>query len=249
MTHSPLRLLPDLCADGPSHMASDEALLEASEGLTLRCYTWNPATISLGYFQKYATVYDRIGETTASVTPFVRRITGGGAIWHEHEVTYALVGTLDTHLPAQTAAVYQLLHQAIRSALADQGAALDTQTKTVGDRRYDAEPRCFASPAADDLIIESGKVLGSAARTRGQRLLVHGSLKLASNPWDGDVAVGCGVDAATARDALITGIATALNASIEPGEWTEAEIAARERIRAVRYSNEAWVQRREGPRP
>lgn len=231
-------------------MAADEALLEAAEVPTLRIYTWAPATVSLGYFQDYASVRTRLSRVTQQPMPLVRRITGGGAIWHADEVTYALVGRLGEHgLPLQTAAVYALLHGAISAALAARGARLERQTQTVGDRRYADEPRCFASPAAEDLIRNAAKVLGSAARTRGDRLLVHGSLKLASNPWDGPSVAGCGLDAPLARQALIDGVAAALNLPVTPGAWTATEIAARARIRHERYANTDWVERRQGPRP
>lgn len=246
---APLRLLPELTADGPTQMAADEALLAGGGPATLRLYRWSPATVSLGYFQDHAAVAARLA-VLAQPPPVVRRITGGGAIWHEHEVTYALTGNLGAEgLPGRTADCYRMLHGGIRTALRQRGADLDLQATTLGDRRYAAEPRCFASPAADDLVTASGgKTLGSAARTRGTRLLVHGSLKLASNPWDGDTVAGCGLDWKTAAAALRDGIALALEATLEPGAWSASELSERERIRAARYGNEDWVVRRIGPR-
>jgi lipoate-protein ligase A len=131
------------------------------------------------------------------------------------------------------------------------GARLATQDEAVGDRRYRSEPRCFASPAAGDLLGPAGgKVLGSAARTRGARILVHGSLKLASNPWDGPAVVGCGLDEAAAARALLEGFAAALGQELpEPQIPTPAETTAMESLRAARYGDRAWVERREGLRP
>lgn len=249
MTHAVLRHLEDLLADGPTQMAADEALLEAASEPTVRLYRWNPPTVSLGYFQDYATVVAALQGAGLPRPAVVRRITGGGAIWHEHEVTYAVVGRLGAHLPARTADIYARLHGAIRTALAQHGATLERQDLTVGDRRYAQEPRCFASPAAEDLVLEQGKVLGSAARTRGDRVLIHGSLKLASNPWDREVVTGCGLDAAAAASALLSGIATALALPVVAGRWTATELAARARIQAERYSDDRWVQERIGPRP
>lgn len=227
-------------------MALDEALLEQAPTITLRLYGWAPPAVSLGYFQDFATIGPRLppGMTV------VRRITGGGAIWHEHEVTYALAGMLGRDgLPQRTRDLYPLLHGAIRTELARRGAPLLAQPETVGDRRYAAEPRCFASPAADDLVhADGGKALGSAARARGTRVLVHGSLKLASNPWDGPAVAACGLDAVAASEALIVGIATALGLAVEPGELTTAEEQARQRIQRERYGDDGWVVERRGPR-
>jgi len=247
---APIRLLPDLHADGPTHMAADEALLASDGQTTLRLYWWSPPTVSLGYFQDHTAIASRLADL-AQPPPLVRRITGGGAIWHEHEVTYALVGSLGADgLPERTAACYKLLHGGIRAALRRRGAHLDLQTSSVGDRRYADEPRCFASPATDDLVaVTGGKTLGSAARTRGNRVLIHGSLKLASNPWDGPTVAGCGLEPDAAAAALRDGIALALDATLEAGTWSAGELAERERIRAARYGDDGWVVRRTGPRP
>ena len=227
-------------------MALDEALLENSTTPSIRIYTWNPPAVSIGYFQDYGAIAARL---PAGMT-IVRRITGGGAIWHEHEVTYSLVGILgQAGLPPRTKDLYPLLHGAIRSALARRGAPLLAQLETVGDRRYADEPRCFASPAADDLIhADGGKALGSAARARGTRVLVHGSLKLATNPWDGPAVAACGLSADAAEEALLEGISVALGEPLQPGALTAEEEWQRDHLLTLRYGTDAWVVRREGPR-
>jgi lipoate-protein ligase A len=245
-----IRLLPTLVADGPTQMALDEALLARSEAITLRLYAWEPATISLGYFQDHAPIAARLAALPIPAPPVVRRITGGGAIWHEHEVTYCLVGRLGHDgLPARARDCYPLLHGAVLAELARRGCPLRLQAEGVGDRRYLDEPRCFASPAVDDLMLGAGKVLGSAARARGDRLLVHGSLKLASNPWDGAAVAGCGLDPDGAGEALVAGVSAALGRTALPGELTAAERADSEAILARRYGDDGWVVRRSGPRP
>jgi lipoyl(octanoyl) transferase len=242
-----IRLLPLLDAPGATQMAADEALLEVAGPPTLRLYRWSPATVSLGYFQQA----DGITPLLPPGMPLVRRITGGGAIWHEHEVTYALVGTLGIEgFPARVADCYPLLHSAVLRMLRQAGAQLERQPESVGDRRYREEPRCFASPAADDLVArDGGKVLGSAGRVRGQRVLVHGSLKLASNPWDGPTVSGCGLGFDDAAVLLRNALAAALGHELVAGAWTAEEDAARARIRSQRYDDDAWVLQRRGPRP
>ena len=71
-------------------MALDEAMLEAAargEAAYLRFYGWTVPTLSLGYFQRLAEVQ---ADPRWQGVPIVRRPTGGGAIWHHHEVTYAI---------------------------------------------------------------------------------------------------------------------------------------------------------------
>ncbi|MDA3962528.1 MAG: hypothetical protein PF961_17215 [Planctomycetota bacterium] len=241
-----IRILSPLLADGPQQMALDEALLEAATVTTLRLYRWDPPTVSLGYFQDYHSIAAALPEPIA----LVRRITGGGAIWHDHELTYAIVGQLGRDgLPARTRDCYAPLHAAVAAAVISAGGQAERQSHTVGDRRYRDEPRCFASPAAEDLIApRGGKILGSAARTRGDRILIHGSLKLASNPWDQDVVAPCGLEADAAAAALKAGLLEALGQSAEAGTCTETELAAAARIQAERYSNDDWVVHRRGPR-
>jgi lipoate-protein ligase A len=77
-----------------ANMAIDRAILVAnSQGKvppTVRFYGWSPPAISLGYFQSVAEeididVCERLG------VDYVRRITGGGAVFHEKELTYSIV--------------------------------------------------------------------------------------------------------------------------------------------------------------
>ncbi|MCK6489443.1 MAG: hypothetical protein L6R48_14145 [Planctomycetes bacterium] len=241
------RLLAPLAAPGATQMSLDEALLETAEVPTLRFYSWQPAAVSLGCFQDHAAIAPALPAGMA----VVRRITGGGAIWHQHEVTYSLVGTLGRDgLPQRTAELYPLVHRAVLAELERRGARLAVQPATVGDRRYRAEPRCFASPAADDLVAPgAGKALGSAARARGARVLLHGSLKTASNPWDGAVVASCGLDPEQARAALAAGICAALGWEPRPGELTAAEQDRAALLERVRYGSPDWVERRAGPRP
>ena len=95
-------------ADGPANMAFDEALLETvSAGLgtaLLRTYGWTTPTLSLGYFQNLDEVQ---ADSRFQSVPMVRRLTGGGAIWHHHELTYALVVPADHPLVRPSTGLYQ----------------------------------------------------------------------------------------------------------------------------------------------
>src|SRR6188474_2624923 len=85
-----LRLIVDPPASGAWNMAVDEALLEtaAISGLaTLRFYTWQEPTLSLGYFQS---AVDRDHHPDGRDCPLVRRASGGGAIIHDRELTYSI---------------------------------------------------------------------------------------------------------------------------------------------------------------
>src|SRR5262249_11943511 len=121
VTSLPCRTLPFEVADGPANMAADEALLESAQGgsVALRFYGWPTATLSLRYFQPAA------GRSVLPAElPWVRRPTGGDAIVHHHELTYALA--LPPGRPWQAAGESWLtrLHAVIARALAEFGVAV-----------------------------------------------------------------------------------------------------------------------------
>src|SRR4051794_10380958 len=111
------RILPHETADGPANMALDEALLDAAvetPGLAyFRTYEWSEPTLSLGYFQARS---EAESDPRFRGVAIVRRPTGGGAIWHDHEVTYALV--LPTSHPSarRGGTLYRDVHAAIARA-------------------------------------------------------------------------------------------------------------------------------------
>src|SRR4051812_37437670 len=85
----PFRLLPYRVAAGPENMADDDALLEsAAAGVaSLRFYGWCEPTLSLGYFQPAgpARAFPRLADLA-----WLRRPSGGSALVHHHELTYAV---------------------------------------------------------------------------------------------------------------------------------------------------------------
>jgi len=95
------RLIISGALSGPENMAIDEALFSLSEKSgyagTLRIYFWEPACISLGYFQEKENILN-IALCKARGIDITRRITGGGAIYHHGEITYSITTTLPNPL-------------------------------------------------------------------------------------------------------------------------------------------------------
>ncbi len=116
-----LRLILDPPRDGPWNMAADEWLLHAtaeSGGGCLRLYRWVPATLSLGYFQAWQQESSRrFGEGL----PVVRRLSGGGAILHHHEWTYALTLPIQHPLAQDRLRLYQTVHRTLLEWMATRG--------------------------------------------------------------------------------------------------------------------------------
>src|SRR5688572_17593274 len=113
------RVLPDLESDGTRQMAADETMLLAALGGTasLRFYTWATPTVSLGYFQPESA---RLADPLLNELPFVRRHSGGAALVHDREVTYAIA--LPAGAPWQTAESWVCrFHHVVVAALAGFG--------------------------------------------------------------------------------------------------------------------------------
>lgn len=201
------------------NMAFDEALLHGGSGPVLRFYGWLPHAVSLGRFQRDADFSD-----VAMHTPVVRRATGGGAIHHAHELTYALVVDAGA-LPADLADSYAVVHDAFVAALAHHGVRCHRKRdgKQAGARPI--ERWCFAEPGAGDLVDDAGrKLLGSAQRRirlPRERVLQHGSLVLRPAPHTPFTAAVChqaDPDAILGplQESIATGLARALGLAIQP---------------------------------
>src|SRR5262249_9145280 len=117
-----MRLLPFETAAGAWHMAADDALLTAAAAGTasLRFYGWPAATLSLGYFQPSGPA--RAFPGLASLD-WVRRPTGGAALVHHHEVTYALALPPGRTWQPPGASWMSRFHQLLADALAELGVA------------------------------------------------------------------------------------------------------------------------------
>jgi lipoyl(octanoyl) transferase len=187
------RILPHQAADGPANMALDEALLDAvaehRDAAYLRTYGWTIPTLSLGYFQRLAEVQ---GDPRWRSVPVVRRLTGGGAIWHHHELTYALILPAAHPLVRPHTAVYRAVHAAIARTLAEVGVVVDRRAVAV-PHGMDGRSRpflCFIDRDPEDLVYRGFKLVGSAQRRRRGAILQQGSILLAGSPLIPEVR-GC----------------------------------------------------------
>jgi lipoate---protein ligase len=88
------RFLQTGCNTAASNMSIDRAILVAnSKGWvppTIRFYGWVPPAISIGYFQSLTDEVN-LDACKKKGVDYVRRITGGGAVFHENELTYSIV--------------------------------------------------------------------------------------------------------------------------------------------------------------
>lgn len=186
------RLLINRDLPGYRQMAIDETLyLSAATAKlpVLRLYTWERPTLSLGYFQNYKSVV---------CEPFcvhnnihvVRRFTGGRAVLHHLEMTYAIAAPLDrgTFKDCSLQETYQLIARALDSALQNLGvtrAAISFQPDQQAQIR---KAQCFVSVSQFELAENEKKIIGSAQKRSRNSFLQHGSILF---DFDTNLQQGC----------------------------------------------------------
>ena len=185
------RLIATSPARGAWNMAVDEAILEAvgreEVPATLRLYAWEPACLSLGYAQLVSDV-DLEGLATHG-WDLVRRPTGGRAILHTDELTYAVIAPYsEPRIAGSVLESYQRLSGALLLALrylnitaeARSQPTLDPSAEATLDapRPRDPNPICFEVPSSYEIVLAGKKLVGSAQARRKEGVLQHGSLPL-----------------------------------------------------------------------
>ncbi len=193
----PWRVLRSGPSDGLTNMATDLALLDHARRTgeaTLRLYAWARPTLSLGRHERGRGVFD-LRALRESGIDLVRRPTGGRALLHDHEVTYAVAAPTAAGTLGET---YRAVNALLLAALRSLGVQVDEAARTsrgarggegvraddaghhpapVTPLRPDGAP-CFAEPSAGELVVDGAKLVGSAQWRDGGAWLQHGSILL-----------------------------------------------------------------------
>jgi lipoate-protein ligase A len=243
------RVLPFAESDGPGNMAADQTLLEtATSGVaSLRFYGWTMATLSLGYFQPAAL---RLADPHLSQLPFVRRPTGGEALVHDHELTYALALPAGSPWQRRGESWLQRMHGIIRTALQQLGVSVSACG--CGDEGRLGPVLCFLHHTPCDLLLGRHKVVGSAQRKSRGALLQHGAILLAQSPHTPflpGLRDLVGFDAiAASRDHLFRTLLTEFRRdtgwTLRPANWTRHEWQRAAELAVERFSSPLWNEKR-----
>lgn len=226
-------------------MALDSALLsgraEGTSPPTLRLYAWERPTLTLGRFQDAATV--DLTEAAARCFDVVRRPTGGRAVLHDDELTYSVVASVTDGVPRGVVASYRHFAVALTEAFSLLGIPAEVTHSKHGRASSAA---CYLATTQADLAVGASKLSGSAQVWEGEAVLQHGSFVVSR-----DVAAEAAVTRLDVEDTARLAAATctiedyisarliygevaeavaraferALGVTLEPGEWTEAELA------------------------
>jgi lipoate-protein ligase A len=161
-----IRLLLTDHNKGSWNMAVDEAVLEAvatgKQLPTLRLYGWSPSAVTLGYFQSLQEEVD-VRACQQNNVAVIRRITGGGAVFHDKEITYSFIIPEDHGMIVKDILQsYRQISQGVIDGLKEFGLA----TTFV---------------PINDLIIGGKKVSGNAQTRKQKTILQHGTVLLDVN--------------------------------------------------------------------
>lgn len=174
------RLIPPLQASGTVQMALDRWLLEqhrsGNHPPTLRFYTWNPPTISLGYHQRHYPQEWHGFSWQGQPIDLVRRPSGGRAVLHQGDLTYAVI---TSGFQGNRTEVYQQICEFLIQGWRSLGVDLHYgQAK----RGYIHNPNCFGTATGADLVLPNGtKLIGNAQLYQGEAILQHGSIRLSTD--------------------------------------------------------------------
>lgn len=255
-------------------MAVDEALLESCVAgarptiPTLRLYGWRPAALSLGRSQRSQGAYDAAYLREHGID-LVRRPTGGMAVLHEYERTYAVIAPVRS--PPFSGSVGETYAQIARAlALALRRLGLDARVRVGhgarGPRRWrDADAACFGSTSNHEISIDGRKVVGSAQLRRRSAFLQHGSILLRADParlaqalglpeppggyTDLYRALGRHAVSSEVDRVLIDAFSETFSADLDAGELTPREAAHAARLRSCKYRSREWTLAARPPRP
>ncbi len=171
------RFIPFRFFNPDTNMAYDEAMFQMySHNLippTLRIYGWHPAGVSFGYFQD-ASIINNIKEGNV---PYVRRMTGGGMIYHKDDISYSIIcSRSDLNIKGTVDDSYRILC----SFLIRFYESLELKAEFSGykEEGSDSGGLCCMAKERYDITIKGRKIGGNAQRRRKDIVFQHGSIPL-----------------------------------------------------------------------
>ena len=258
------RLLVTEPLDGAGNMALDEALLQARiqeiGPPTLRFFSWDPPTISLGYGQRLDAAIN-VEACRKLGVGLVRRPTGGSAIYHDtlkREVTYSVVARAgDFDGSGDLLETYRWIGAGLTAGLRRLGIPAEMVPVKPSDPST-MPAFCFARTGSYEVEVTGKKLVGSAQRRQGGAFLQHGSVLLGADverlrllfPREGDPLAGMTTLEETLGrrppfndvvEALAAGLSEAHGLDVTPGGLTRDEEALMDRLVREKYDTETWT--------
>ena len=230
------------------NMAIDSALQKLCNVPVLRFYTWNPPAISIGRFQSLKDEID-IDYAKKNKIDFVRRVTGGGAVFHENEITYSVsIKEENLFFPSDLHESYKEICQCIIAGLSQFG--LKAEYIPI-----------------NDIILNGKKISGCAQTRKNNVILQHGTLlievdvekmfsvlkvpdekikdKLIASVKDRVTCINSELKRKVSQteliNAIVNGFEKHLKIEFEQSELSEEELEMMKDIKKNVFENEKWI--------
>ncbi|GAB4408030.1 MAG: lipoate--protein ligase family protein [Thermodesulfovibrionales bacterium] len=161
------------------NMAIDEAIArsvrEGKSPPTLRLYGWLTTSVTIGCFQKISSI--NLPYCIEKNIPVVRRLTGGRAILHNHELTYSF-SVMTTKEPFSKGLLesYRKISEALSLSLSKVGFSPEMRLHRKNAAYYSKSPLCFNSLSYGEITLNNRKIVGSAQKRWRDGLLQQGSI-------------------------------------------------------------------------
>jgi lipoate-protein ligase A len=241
------RLLDTGTLSPACNMAVDRALLalhaNGKSPPTLRLYQWQPPGVSLGYFQRQHDL--DLEACRRRGYEVVRRPTGGRAVLHLNDLTYAVVAGIAEGMPSSVMAAYNLIAQGLLRAF----RLLGIEARKGRERGVAQQTdMCFLRCTLGAIVHNKKKLVGSAQTWHASSLLQHGSIivkpqvdswmalmkgegespeavrtRLAARLTSVEEILGRTPKLDELKEAIRQGMAQALGVEFQPGELRAAE--------------------------
>jgi lipoate-protein ligase A len=266
------RLLITPPSPGSWNMAVDEAILDSiSQNLSLPClrlYSWDPPCLSIGYAQPIADIdRPRLAELGWD---WVRRPTGGRAILHTDELTYAVIAPMtESRVSGSVLESYLRLSKPLLSALHSLNIPALAQPVSTSRKKQDPAAVCFEVPSNYEIIVEGKKLVGSAQARRKNVVLQHGTLplygdltriinvlayenndqrreaasRLLSHATTVEAVLGEKIDWKRAAEVFIAAFESELDLNFSEQGLSVEESAGVENLRNAKYEHASWLER------
>ncbi|MEM7816004.1 MAG: lipoate--protein ligase family protein [Candidatus Aenigmatarchaeota archaeon] len=243
------RLIRTIEASGAVQMAIDEAILTARiRNLvpnTLRFFTWKPPCVTIGFFQSLEQEVD-VKKARELGVDIVRRYTGGGAVFHDKELTYSIVLS-EKEASADIIESYKKICGGIVSGLETLG--IKAEFKPI-----------------NDIVVNGKKISGSAQTRKGGIILQHGTilmdtdvkkmfslLKVPDEKFRDKMIkaaqervtslkteAGREINRKELENAIVSGFGNVFGARFSEGRLTKEETKLAERLQKGKYSTKDW---------
>ncbi|BBB33647.1 lipoate-protein ligase A [Thermotomaculum hydrothermale] len=161
-----------------TNMKIDEFFLTKSKGFVFRLYGWKPYGVSIGFSQQKEKVCN-VSYCEKNKIDIVKRITGGGAVYHKNDITYMISFPLEFYNDKTVLGIYRKNAEILMKIFTSLELNCQFAGKVKRELRREGMKNgiaCFLLPSDFEILVNGKKIVGNALRVEKNRVLQHGSI-------------------------------------------------------------------------